>query len=90
MKLKSYPLLFLCESQEILDNLFENPRIRDFFTKQVPIDFLKNIYTIHMTDQRLYNKFDYQIKAHVGIGHIDVKSEFEKDKLKFASDDNNP
>ena len=75
MKLKSYPLLFLAESQEILDALFDNARIRDFFTKQEPVDFCKNIYTIHMTDQKLYSKFDYQIKAHVGIGELEVKSE---------------
>lgn len=48
--------------------MFADQRIQEFFTKRdQPFDFVDSIYTIHLTDQKLYNKFEYEIRAHVGI-----------------------
>ncbi len=67
LKKKSYPLYFLSESPEIIDLLFADQRIMEFFTKSSNELLWKNILTIHMTDQNLYSKFDYEIKANIGI-----------------------
>ena len=65
MREKKYPLMIYSESQEIVDQLFSDTRICDFLTSK---NFTWNILTIHLTDQKLYNKFGYTLKAKVKIG----------------------
>ena len=65
MREKKYPLMIYSESQEIVDQLFSDTRICDFLTSK---NYSWNILTIHLTDQKLYNKFGYTLKAKVKIG----------------------
>jgi len=67
MKAKSFPLLFLSESQDLIDTLFSDSQVCDFLTGKGDFNFMPNILTIHMTDQQLYSKFDYEIKVQLGI-----------------------
>ena len=49
-------MLFLGESQDIIDQLFEDDKIRKFFLNK---ELIKRVLTLHMTDQQLYNKFPF-------------------------------
>ena len=71
---KNYPLIIMAENQEIVDALFNDERISNFLTKQVPTQLSKYVLTIHLTDQQIYNKFDYTLKA-----KLVVKNEEPKD-----------
>ena len=68
-----------------MDLFFNDNRIQDFFTRRDFECFWQNIYTIHMTDQRFYSKFDYEIRAQVGIT---VPSSFKERKQKKMEDGN--
>ena len=73
MRQKSYPLIFLTDNQEALDAMFNNQDIKDMFvplsfdgaldTKSHRYNFIKNLLTVHMTDEKYYNKFEYEMRA---------------------------
>jgi len=82
LKQRTYPLLFLAESQDLIDQLFENERIRNFFLDK---ELIKRVLTVHMTDQQLYNKFPYQMKSQIDI-KMDDKDETIVKNILFIAD----
>ena len=75
-------MLFLGESQDIIDQLFEDDKIRKFFLNK---ELIKRVLTLHMTDQQLYNKFPFQLKAQIDI-KMDEKDETIVKNILYISD----
>jgi hypothetical protein len=53
-------LLCLGETQEIIDAFFGNSQVQAFLSDP---EMQKLIITLHITDQKLYNNFDFVLKA---------------------------
>ena len=77
MKQRKYPLLFLSDNQEAIEALFADARLAEFFVPQClnssekedegAADYLYNILTVHMTDQQLYSRFGYEVRAKIAL-----------------------
>lgn len=50
-----------------MDAIFDDERLYKFLMPTQGRDYLMDLLTIHMTDQKLYSKYDFDIKAKVGI-----------------------
>lgn len=70
--------------------MFQDQRICDFFTKRdQPYDYLNNVYTIHLTDQKLYNKFEYEMRAQIGITEPASAKEVASNSMDESNDTRN-
>jgi hypothetical protein len=75
LKQKKYPLLFLAEHQDLLDAFFADPQTQKFFAGQAKVSgasgdefgYLRRVVTIHLTDQKLYGNFDYEVKMRLAV-----------------------
>jgi hypothetical protein len=68
LKLKKYPLMFYAECQEIIDIFFAEHKVQQIFAREEKdFEFLKKIQIIHMTDQRLFSKCDYELKMQMEV-----------------------
>ena len=68
---KDTPLQVLGENQETIEAISCNDRIM----QSLKVYGGKYIYAIHITDQRLYNKFDFVMKVHLKVDPRQVRQD---------------
>lgn len=78
---KDFPLQVVAENAEIVDEVFQDQRIRDL------IENHKNhIIVIHVTDQKFYTSYDYVFKCQVRVPSDKIQSKQMLKDLMFMAD----